>query len=67
MKTMKDTISFKCVNSNMSSGEIVETDHHGIGLENVSKRLNLLFPGRHELKINKSDKIFEVLLDIKLS
>ena len=67
MKTMKDTISFRCVNSNMSSGEIFETDHHGIGLENVSKRLNLLFPGRHELKINKSDKIFEVLLDIKLS
>jgi len=67
MKTMKDTIFFRCVNSNMSSGEIVETDHHGIGLENVSKRLNLLFPGRHELKINKSDKIFEVLLDIKLS
>ncbi len=67
MKTTSKAISFRCVNSNMSSGDDAESDHAGIGLENVKKRLNLLFPGRHELKINKSDKIFEVLLDINLS
>jgi two-component system LytT family sensor kinase len=65
MIAMKDSISFKCINSIMKSREEGEPVHSGIGLDNVSKRLNLLFPGRHELKINKSDKSFEVLLFIK--
>ncbi len=67
MTASGNNISFRCLNSNKSSGDDVESDHPGIGLEKVSKRLKLLFPGMHELKINKSDKIFEVLLDIKLS
>ncbi|HKK41433.1 MAG TPA: histidine kinase [Bacteroidales bacterium] len=67
MTTTKDTLSFRCVNSNIGNGDSVESDHTGIGLENVSKRLKLLFPGKHELKISDSDKIFKVLLDIKLS
>jgi LytS/YehU family sensor histidine kinase len=41
-----------------------EPDHSGIGLGNVTKRLNLLFPGKHDIKINKSETEFEVLLHI---
>jgi LytS/YehU family sensor histidine kinase len=44
-----------------------ESGHSGIGLENVTKRLNLLFPGKHEMKINRSDKEFEVLLQINFA
>jgi sensor histidine kinase YesM len=39
--------------------------YSGIGLENVRKRLTLLFPGTHDLKIDKSDVDFKVLLQIK--
>jgi two-component system, LytTR family, sensor kinase len=67
MTAGKDSISFRCVNSVVRSKEETDTSHPGIGLENVSKRLLLLFPGRHELKINKTDKEFEVLLQIKFS
>ncbi|HQG76987.1 MAG TPA: histidine kinase [Bacteroidales bacterium] len=38
----------------------------GIGLENAAKRLNLLFPSRHELKISKTDKVFEVFVQIDI-
>jgi two-component system, LytTR family, sensor kinase len=63
----KDTISFICTNSIFKPREDVESDYPGIGLENVSKRLNLLFPGKHELKINRTAKSFEVVLNINLA
>ncbi|MGV8096016.1 MAG: sensor histidine kinase [Mangrovibacterium sp.] len=41
--------------------------HSGIGLENVKKRLNLLFPGSHTLNIEQTSDEFDVelLLEIK--
>lgn len=67
MTTKRDSISFRCINSITKSREDSDSGHSGIGLENVSKRLNLLFPGSHELKINKSDTEFEILLQIKFA
>ena len=64
---IKDSISFRCANSLLKVREDIETGHSGIGLENVTKRLNLLFPGRHEIKINKSENEFEVLLQINFA
>jgi two-component system LytT family sensor kinase len=63
----RDLITFSCINSLIKSREEAESTHSGIGLENVSKRLNLLFPGQHDLKINKSDTSFEVVLKIKFT
>jgi tetratricopeptide (TPR) repeat protein len=39
----------------------------GIGLENVKKRLKLLYPNKHELKINSTDASFQIKLKIALS
>jgi LytS/YehU family sensor histidine kinase len=64
MTSSIDSINFRCANSVVKSGEDADSEHSGIGLENVSKRLSLLFPGTHELKINKSDTEFEILLRI---
>jgi sensor histidine kinase YesM len=42
------------------------TGAHGIGLQNVRKRLDLLYPGRHELKILREAETFMVTLSITL-
>jgi two-component sensor histidine kinase len=66
MTISKETLTFRCVNSdNRVSDEAVD-NHSGIGLENVNKRLNLLFPGRYSLKIDKSMKTYHVELTIHL-
>jgi two-component system, LytTR family, sensor kinase len=67
MTIEKGSVKFRCANSLIKIREENETGHSGIGLENVTKRLNLLFPGKHELKINKTDTEFEVLLQIKFA
>ncbi len=67
MLSAKDSITFRCTNSLVEKKESTDNGHSGIGLENVSKRLNLLFPGKHDLKINRSEKAFEVLLYINFA
>jgi two-component system, LytTR family, sensor kinase len=41
--------------------------HGGIGLNNVRRRLELLYHGRHELKIDNADNHFSVQLNLQLS
>ena len=41
-------------------------NHKGIGLDNLRKRLALIYPGRHTLLINDEKDIFEVRLQIPL-
>lgn len=36
----------------------------GIGIENVKRRLQLIYPGQHEIEIIKKDKAFKVKIDI---
>jgi len=40
--------------------------HSGIGLANVKRRLALLYPGKHQLKINSEIDTFNVALSIKI-
>lgn len=68
MEINGDSIIFRCSNSVHTAREIEAIGNKGgIGLENVKKRLNLLFPERHDLKISKSEKQFDVNLRINLS
>jgi two-component system LytT family sensor kinase len=67
MTASKDSILFRSANSIVKTREENESGHSGIGLENVTKRLNLLFPGKHDLKIIKSETEFEVLLQINFA
>jgi len=38
----------------------------GIGLSNVKRRLELLYPDRHQLQIHKSDTTFKVELELRI-
>jgi sensor histidine kinase YesM len=42
------------------------TQAHGIGLQNVRKRLDLLYPGQYELKILREAETFMVTLSVSL-
>lgn len=56
-------LSFRCTNSNNGSSD---EQHHGIGLENVRKRLRLLFGNDYTLSITDEKQTFDVLLIIPL-
>ncbi len=65
MEANEQEIRFTCANSIFTKTD--ETTDSGIGLENIKKRLNLLFPGKHSLKISQTDTVFEVELNIKVN
>ncbi|MFN8256335.1 MAG: histidine kinase [Bacteroidales bacterium] len=58
----ENAINFVCKNSIFKSDE--SKDGPGIGLENIKKRLSILFPGRHSLSITQEEKVFSVILII---
>jgi two-component system, LytTR family, sensor kinase len=54
---------FKVHNSiHQKSDESINDHSHGIGLENVKKRLELIYPNRHKLEIQATDHDFFVSL-----
>ncbi len=62
LSTQDNEITFKCVNSFISKKSVDSTK--GIGIKNVSRRLDLLYPQKHELEFKKSENRFSVLLKI---
>jgi len=59
-----DQIRFTSENSVGKSSQTGDLQHSGIGLDNVRKRLGLLFPDKHELKISETETVFRVELAI---
>ncbi len=63
-KALSGEIEFSVVNSLplQSAAE----KKNGIGLENLKRRLELLYPGKHELTIKKEDKKFSTSLKLSI-
>lgn len=63
----ENKIHFFCENSKLNHNSSSDLSNSGIGLENIKKRLSLLFPETHELKIENDDSVFkvELILTIK--
>lgn len=59
-------LTFTCQN-NHEPAESEQYEKKGIGLDNVIKRLNLLYPNQHELRIDDTDDDFFVSLKIQLN
>ncbi|RZS93378.1 sensor histidine kinase [Aquimarina brevivitae] len=66
LKATTDQIKFTVENSKHPTEKTeFENQYSGIGLENVKKRLALIYPGSHSLSIKDKEAIFSVTLIIK--
>jgi LytS/YehU family sensor histidine kinase len=59
-----DSMRCKIVNS---KNEFMPYQENGIGITNVKKRLEFIYPGKHELKLNDEGNFFVVSLLVKLA
>ncbi|MEN8116584.1 MAG: histidine kinase [Bacteroidota bacterium] len=59
-------LNFEIENSKGKAVPINDSKYKGIGIENVKKRLDLLYPGTHSLKILNNGNTFKVLLQLQL-
>lgn len=59
-------LSLYCANT-FSTNSNVEQLSHGIGLENVRSRLDLLYPNAHQLDVTFEHNLYEVNLEMDLS
>jgi two-component system LytT family sensor kinase len=66
LECVKKNILFKCENGLPESNNGPIFASTGIGLENLKKRLSLLYPDMHSLEINRNKNKFEVNLIIQL-
>jgi two-component system LytT family sensor kinase len=58
---------FTCENTDHSAVKRLEEEKGGIGLENVRRRLELVYPGRHELRAGPEPGKYIVKLQIELA
>jgi len=63
MKAKPNKVTFELKNS-IAKNEFTKDQVGGIGLENVKRRLSLLYPNHHELSITKSSDTFTVKLNL---
>lgn len=58
-------LHFHCENSNYRN-EIMTQSASGLGIDNVIKRLDLLYPGKYKLELKPTEKVYSVDLFIPL-
>ncbi|MGZ3871295.1 MAG: sensor histidine kinase [Mucilaginibacter sp.] len=64
LKTSPKALDFNVVNTYNPQEQVNEAGH-GIGLNNVIRRLQLLYPGKHSLVIDRSGNSYNVKLQIQ--
>ncbi|NDV42411.1 sensor histidine kinase [Flagellimonas sediminis] len=65
IKVENDLLEFHCKN-NFEVVPSLDTIAKGIGLQNVRKRLEILYPKKHELEIKESANSYDVYLRLEL-
>jgi len=59
-----EVLILRAVNSIPEKKQTDETEREGIGLSNVKRRLELIYPNKYELEIKPDNKVFIVVLKI---
>jgi len=62
----KNKLLFSIENNKGYVDEIRTGEYNGLGLENVKRQLELLYPGKHSLKISNEQNSFKVQLQLNL-
>jgi len=62
-----DQLTFKLVNGKPEKSEQTKASLSGIGLQNVKRRLSLLYDNSHDLRITEDDSTFIVSLIVPLN
>ena len=62
----EDLLTYNVVNSVKKETETSENDEGGIGLKNIKRRLELLYPDRHQLIISETETHYAIELRINL-
>lgn len=66
MYLQQDVFHFEICNSKEISPRD-KKEHTGIGLKNVKRRMELLYPGTHQLSINETEHQFSVMLQLTIN
>lgn len=61
-----NTLSLTVENSILQSSRTTENSDSGLGLEIVGKRLQILYPERHRLTVDKTDTYYKTILTISI-
>ena len=64
--TSPERVIFNVTNKKYNLPGKANVNKDGIGLANVRKRLNLLYPSKHELKLSDAGDVFDVSLTLEL-
>ena len=65
IETNEDKLLFNCKNS-IPKAAIKKDEVGGVGLDNVKKRLVLIYPDQHRLEILQEDDCYSVILEIDI-
>jgi LytS/YehU family sensor histidine kinase len=60
-------LHFEVENSKGQANDLLSDKYHGIGIENVRKRLEMIYPNQHKLNILDNEETFKVLLQVQLN
>ncbi|MEJ0101248.1 MAG: hypothetical protein WDO19_01260 [Bacteroidota bacterium] len=66
MKISEHTLDFRLENNKGRIDEVENMEYKGLGMENVKRRLELIYPNRYKLAITENENNFIVQLEIRI-
>lgn len=66
LKVSRDIVQFECSNTIRELNETEKSEFGGFGIENIKRRLELLYPDKHQLTIDVKDNVYSVNLILSI-